>query len=167
MRIRVARIDDAPQISRGEWATAATPGMLVGRPGEIPEHAFRAKLSALVPLGCYWVADVDDVIAGHAFLEPMGMLGTSHVFQLNIVVHPGHTDRGIGSALMSALLSWAQQSPHVMKIELLVRATNARALHLYRKFGFVDEGRFSRRVRTADGVFIDDISMCWFPERAH
>ncbi len=165
MRIRVATVDDARQIARGEWATAATPGMLVGRPGEIPEHAFRAKISALAPLGSYWVAEVDDVIVGHAFLDPMGMLGTAHVFQLNIVVHPGHTDRGLGSTLMSTVLGWAQQSPQVLKVELLVRASNARALHLYRKFGFVVEGCFSRRVRTADGAFIDDIAMCWFPER--
>lgn len=157
---------DATEVAETEWATAATPGMLVGRPGEIPVEAFAAKIADLCRLGCYWVAEEDGAVLGHAFLDPMKMEGNSHVFQLNIVVHPHHTGLGVGKALMVALMSWAKERPGLEKIELLVRAPNTRAISLYRKFGFVEEGRFRRRVKTVDGAFIDDVAMAWSREHS-
>ena len=96
----------------------------------------------------------------------MTLQATSHVFRLTIVVHPGFVGQGIGSALMRDLLHWAEQTPRVGKIELLVRATNARAIRLYSKMGFVEEGRFKDRLRLPDGSFVDDIAMAWFPNRS-
>jgi RimJ/RimL family protein N-acetyltransferase len=62
-------------------------------------------------------------------------------------------------------MDWANQTPHVKKIELLVRATNQRAIRLYSKLGFLEEGRFRDRVRLPDGSFVDDLAMAWFPQR--
>jgi RimJ/RimL family protein N-acetyltransferase len=166
MKIRVAEERDALAVARGEWETAATPGLLVGRPGEIPASAYTAKISTLASLGCYWVAEEQGALIGHAFIEPMNMAANSHVFQLNIVVYPEFTDHGIGTALMTELLSWARRNARVEKIELLVRATNTRAIKLYTKFHFVEEGRLRRRVRTSDGDYVDDVAMALFPERA-
>jgi RimJ/RimL family protein N-acetyltransferase len=45
-------------------------------------------------------------------------------------------------------------------------AVNTRAIALYRDFGFVEEGRLRRRVRTADGEFLDDVAMAWIPDSA-
>jgi ribosomal protein S18 acetylase RimI-like enzyme len=87
------------------------------------------------------------------------------VYRLTIVVHPASTGRGAGTALMRELMGWASCQPELEKIELLVRATNTRAIALYRRFGFVDEGRFRRRVRTTDGALVDDIAMAWLKER--
>ena len=53
----------------------------------------------------------------------------------------------------------------VEKIELMVRATNLRAIHLYQSLGFTDEGRIRRRVKTADGTYHDDIAMGLFVDR--
>ena len=50
--------------------------------------------------------------------------------------------RGIGTALLEDLFGWAQRDSRVKKVELRVRATNQRALALYRKFGFLEEGAF-------------------------
>jgi RimJ/RimL family protein N-acetyltransferase len=165
VRIRIAEERDAEAVSRGESATAATPGLLVGRPGEIPPAAYAEKIAALAPLGSYWVAEEGGAVVGHAFLEPMKMIGNAHVFQLNVVVHPGFTGLGIGTALMQEMLGWARGNSRLEKIELLVRAENARAVALYRKFGFVEEGRLRRRVQTVGGRFLDDLVMAWTPER--
>jgi RimJ/RimL family protein N-acetyltransferase len=162
LTIRKAAADDAAAIARGERETAATPGMLVGRPGEVPLEAYAAKIAALRPLGCYWVAEEDGEVVGHAFLDPMAMAATAHVFHLTIVVHPGFTGRGVGRALMTEMLGWARTHPVLEKIELRVRATNARALALYLRSGFVEEGRLRRRVRIDDGVYLDDVAMAWF-----
>jgi len=162
--IRVAQERDANSIASAEWTTAATAGLLVQRPGEIPVTAFAAKIAELGALGSYLVAEEESRIVGHAFLEPMRMTGNSHVFTLNIVVHPGHTERGVGTALLTHLLAWARERRGLRKVELLVRATNARAISLYRRHGFVEEGRFRDRVATPVGEFIDDIAMAWFSD---
>jgi len=165
VKIRRAEPTDAPHIARGERDTAAVPGLLVGRPGEIAPDAYAAKIAALAPLGCYWVAEDSGAVIAHAFLDPMTMAANAHVFHLNIVVHPGFTGRGVGTALMRELLTWARTHAALEKIELLVRETNAPARSLYERCGFVEEGRLRHRVKTEAGEHVDDIAMAWFPPR--
>ena len=97
--IRPAEPRDAEAIARGEWATAETPGLLVGRPGEIPLEAFRAKIAELALSGCYRVAERDGTVVGHAMLDPMKLAANRHVFHLTIVVHPVHTGAGIDQSV--------------------------------------------------------------------
>lgn len=92
----------------------------------------------------------------------MPLQAMSHVFSLTVVVHPGYTGRGIGSALMSHVLTWAEDNPLVEKVELRVRESNAVARRLYARFCFVEEGRFERRIKLRDGTYVADISMARF-----
>jgi RimJ/RimL family protein N-acetyltransferase len=165
MRIRTAQPDDAEAIAAAEAETQRTPGLLVGWPGEIPVEAYRAKIAKLAVDGRYIVAEENGTPIGHAFLDPMPMRANTHVFQLTIMVHPGHVERGIGRALLGDLLEWARRDARVGRIELNVRAGNLRAQNLYRSMGFVEEARFRNRVRRIDGVFEDDLGMAWFPQR--
>jgi ribosomal protein S18 acetylase RimI-like enzyme len=165
IRIRTARTDDAAILASAERETAKTPGLLRSVPHELRDEAFAeriAQLEAPAHRGRYVVAvDSDDRPIGHALLDPMPLTQSAHVFRLTIVVHPGHTDRGVGRLLMNDLLAWARQAPRVEKIELLVRATNERAIHLYRTMGFVEEGRLARVVRIDANTYIDDLAMAW------
>lgn len=63
---------------------------------------------------------------------------------------------------MTELMAWAESHPRIEKVELRVRATNARAIALYKRFGFVEEGRFEKRIRLPDGSYIADLSMARF-----
>ena len=162
LNIRNATKADAPALCSAERQTATTPGLLVSRPHEFHEAAFEHKIEALSTKGAYLVAEVDGAPVGHALLEPLGLDSMEHVFTLTIVVHPGHLGLGIGTALMSALLQWADRTPAVEKIELRVRETNRRARALYAYFGFVEEGRFEKRIRLPDGSYLADISMARF-----
>jgi len=165
--IRKAEVQDAASLVAAEQETARTPGLLVSRPHELTRAAFEQKIVDLSKLGRYVVVEKDGRIVGHALLDPMRLEAISHVFRLTIVVHANFLEQGIGSALMRDLLDWAEQTPAVGKIELLVRATNARAIRLYSKLGFVEEGRFRNRVRLPDGRFVHDVSMAWFPTNRH
>ncbi len=165
MNIRVAVPEDAPAIARGEAETAQTPGLLVARPGEIPLGAFQDLVTELRTRGRYLVAEEEGKIVGHAFLDPMRLAANAHVFRLTIVVYSGHRQRGVGKALLRDLLEWAEKDGRVGKVELLVRATNERAIGLYRSFGFAEEGRLRGRMRLPDGTAVDDLTMAWFPRR--
>jgi RimJ/RimL family protein N-acetyltransferase len=66
--------------------------------------------------------------------------------------------RGVGSALMAAAIEWARaQGLH--KLSLGVFAHNAAGLALYRKFGFVEEGRRVKHYRRQSGELWDSIEM--------
>ena len=158
-RIRLACVADADAVARGEHDTAAEPGFLVARPGEIPVSAFARKIEELTTLGRYIVCEVDGRIAGHAFLDPMRLAGIAHVFRLNLVVYPGYRRRGLGGAMLASLLEWAHADGRVGKVELNVRASNAEAIRLYLRHGFEQEGRLRRRVKLPDGSLVDDLVM--------
>ena len=164
--VRRARVEDARGLCAAEREVARTPGLLVSQADELSPSAFASLIAELANgRGCYVVAEQEGKIVGHGVLDPMGLRAVAHVFRLTIVVHPGHSGRGVGSAIMAALLEWACDTDGVEKIELNVRATNEVARRLYAKFGFFEEGRFRNRIRLADGKFIDDISMAWFAKQ--
>jgi RimJ/RimL family protein N-acetyltransferase len=165
MKIRTATPGDAEALAAVDAETQSTPGLLIGYPGEIPLEAYRAKIAKLAMDGRYIVAEENGAPVGHAFLDPMPMRANAHVFQLTIVVHPGHIERGIGRAMLGDLLDWARRDARVGRVELKVRAGNLRAQNLYRSVGFVEEARFRNRVRRIDGLFEDDLGMAWLPPR--
>jgi RimJ/RimL family protein N-acetyltransferase len=166
LAIRSAHIDDARTLCAAEQEIARTPGRLISQPAELTPEAFGALIDKLAGGdGCYLVAEDESGLVGHALLQPLERIAIAHVFQMTIAVHPGKSGKGIGTALMRSLCDWARTSSGVHKVELSVRSTNARALALYRKFGFVEEGRLRDRVRLPDGTHIDDILMAWFPHR--
>ena len=66
--------------------------------------------------------------------------------------------RGVGSALLTAAIAWARERG-LHKLSLSVFPHNAAAISLYRKFGFVEEGRRIKHYRRASGDLWDAIEM--------
>ena len=66
--------------------------------------------------------------------------------------------RGVGSALLAAVIEWARERG-LHKLSLGVFAHNAAAIALYRKFGFVEEGRRIKHYRRANGELWDSVEM--------
>ena len=136
------------------------PGALVSAPDELHARSFADRIMAtLGGHGAVRVAEVDGVIVGHGALTPMSLRAIAHVARLDLCVHPGYARQGHGAALLAALLAWADATPTVHKVELLVRASNTAARALYARAGFVEEGRLRDRVRLPTGGFVDDVAM--------
>ena len=83
--------------------------------------------------------------------------GMTHIGRLGIGILPEFRGQRIGARLLAATIADAFQKG-ITRIELEVFAANARAFALYRKFGFVEEGR-KRHARCLDGVPEDSICM--------
>lgn len=66
--------------------------------------------------------------------------------------------RGVGSALVQAAIDWSR-AHGLHKLCLEVFPHNEPAIALYRKFGFVEEGRRVRHYRRASGELWDSILM--------
>jgi RimJ/RimL family protein N-acetyltransferase len=78
--------------------------------------------------------------------------------ELGMLVDRDWRGRGVGSALVRAAIDWAR-GRGLHKLSLEVFAHNAGAIALYRKAGFVEEGRRIRQYRRASGEFWDAIVM--------
>ena len=66
--------------------------------------------------------------------------------------------RGVGSALLASAIDWAR-SRGLHKLSLGVFPHNAAAIALYRRFGFIEEGRRVQHIRRASGELWDVIDM--------
>ena len=66
--------------------------------------------------------------------------------------------RGVGSALLAAAIESAR-ADGLHKLSLSVFAHNTAAIALYRKFGFIEEGRRVKQYRRASGELWDAIDM--------
>jgi diaminopimelate decarboxylase len=96
-------------------------------------------------------------VVGHLFIQREAHPITAHVATLGIAVAADHRGRGVGSALMAEGFAWAH-GVGVEKIVLSVYPHNTGAIALYRKFGFVDEGRLARQSRKSYG-YEDEVLM--------
>jgi GNAT superfamily N-acetyltransferase len=77
---------------------------------------------------------------------------------LAMLVDRGWRGRGVGSALLLGAIDWARDHG-LHKLSLEVFAHNSSAIALYRKSGFVEEGRRLRQFRRASGELWDSIIM--------
>ena len=78
--------------------------------------------------------------------------------EIGMMVAAGWRGRGVGTALVAAAVEWARvQGLH--KLTLGVFPHNEAAIALYRKFGFVEEGRRIRHIRRANGELWDLVEM--------
>jgi ribosomal protein S18 acetylase RimI-like enzyme/predicted enzyme related to lactoylglutathione lyase len=166
IQIREAKIHDAPVLAAAEQSWARTPGLLLAAPGEIGTEkiADRVRFCFENPRARFIVAEFNGKIAGHASLEPASFKSRSHVASLQIVTHSGGEGRGIGKAMIRDLIAWARHTSGLEKIELQVRSSNFRALSLFRKSGFFEEGRQRSHVRLSDGRAVDEVTMGLFPK---
>ena len=83
--------------------------------------------------------------------------GMARIGRLGIGILPEFRGQKIGPRLLAATIADAFEKG-IARIELEVFATNARAIALYKKFGFVEEGR-KRQARCRDGVPEDSLCM--------
>ncbi len=101
-------------------------------------------------------------IVGLADMEAGPRRRIAHSARLGISLAAGWRNQGIGTTLMQTLLDWARSHPHIEKVTLAVLASNHRAMHVYQRLGFREEGRGYRAIKYGEGENVDDILLyCW------
>ena len=105
----------------------------------------------------YLVARVDDKIVGGASIHPQTNK-RSHVAEFGIFIRDGYRNLGLGTTLTNTFTEIARERGFEI-LQLSVNATNKRALHVYKKCGYRECGRFTRDTKFADGTYTDRILM--------
>lgn len=111
--------------------------------------------------GLNLIAEYDGQIAGNLIFSGGMKKRTAHAGEFGISVRKDFWGRGIGKALIARLIEWSKESGVIRKINLRVRSDNTRAIHLYKSFGFKEEGVITRDF-LIDDVFYDSIQMGLF-----
>ena len=98
-------------------------------------------------------------VAGGRIVGFLHVEASRHGFgEFGMLVDRDWRGRGVGSALVQAAIGWARgQGLHKLCLEVF--AHNAAAIAVYRKSGFVVEGRRVKQYRRANGELWDSIIM--------
>ena len=124
VKVREMRRGDVPQVMVIESSSSTTPWTRamflseLGRPGTID-----------------LVADRGGDVLGYIMVSRYADVW--HI--LNVVVREAHRGRGIGGHLLDALFERTSGRPN-LGFTLEVRVSNAGAIHLYRRKGFLEHG---------------------------
>jgi RimJ/RimL family protein N-acetyltransferase len=112
-----------------------------------------------------WRSELDDPDAVRFVVEDDGrLIGEANAYlnggraDLGMQVAAEYRGRGVGAALLNAIIQWAQ-SLDAHKLTLQVWPHNHQARHLYECFGFVEEGRLRRHYRRRSGELWDAVVM--------
>lgn len=162
--IRKSSIADKGQIFSLYKNVSKTPGGLARNSDEITEAYIDNFCSKSHTNGIQLVVtDNDNIVAEiHCYkLEPRVF---KHVLgELTIVVDPDHQNLGLGKMIFQSLLnSITKERNDILRVELIARESNKKAIQFYQKLGFIIEGRFEKRISNADHSFEADIPMAWF-----
>lgn len=157
--IRPLRASDAHQINAIRRQPGVYPNTL-GLPSERLERSerFAANVTDWDHQFVAVSAEDDNLVLGAIGLHIDSNPRLRHSGYIGISVHQDYQGKGIGKALMAAVVDLADNWLLLKRLELGVLAGNDRALELYKQFGFEVEG-IKRSAVIRNGTYADETLM--------
>ena len=121
-------------------------------------EAWRKRLAEPIEGDYLLVACINGEVVGNAGLHHFKGSRRAHAMWVGMVVREDLQGRGVGTALMQALVDLADGWLNVFRLELTVFVDNKRAIALYRKFGFEVEGTH-KAYALRGGEYVDALFM--------
>ena len=157
--IRVASGEDLDEVVQQIWDVAAE-ARWIGTEVPFDRDVRRVRLDALLTgaSSTLLVADTSTAsgpgVVGHisVAIAPYG------VADIGMLIIAGWRGLGLGGRLLDAAIEWSTAAG-AHKIALEVWPHNSSALELYRRVGFVEEGRKRRHYRRQNGEIWDAVLM--------
>ncbi|WP_121615417.1 GNAT family N-acetyltransferase [Virgibacillus halodenitrificans] len=105
------------------------------------------------------VAEYPGQVVGWIVFMSQNRIRLSHTGSFGMMIEKNFRNMGIGKLLINGILDWAEVNPYIEKVSLGVFSTNKRAIALYKKMGFIEEGRKVREFKISDTEYVDDVLM--------
>jgi RimJ/RimL family protein N-acetyltransferase len=164
--IRTVRIEDAPTIVTLHREIASEREFLITVLEEFnrTDEKQREWIQQLLEneRETAFVAEVDGEVVGWIMFSSPNRARLAHTGSIGILIKKEYRNIGIGKLLIQAVLDWATEHPTIEKVCLGVFETNTRARALYKKMGFIEEGRKIKEFKIGDNEYVDDILMYKF-----
>ncbi|APH20173.1 GNAT family N-acetyltransferase [Clostridium botulinum] len=106
----------------------------------------------------FLVAEVEGKIIGFSRCQGSKLNRFRHKAEFGICISKEYWGYGIGRVLLENILMWAD-AVGIEKISLTVVQTNTRAIQLYKKYGFVEEGLLIKDRIHKDGNYYNTVMM--------
>ncbi len=154
--IRTADPSDAEAILKCYTAPLAARNTL-----QIPYRSLESVREQLTKSGegdHLLVAEIEGEVVGVIGLHTSSRPRVNHKAEVGMMVRDDWKGKGVGAALMQAVIELADKWLNLTRIELTVFTDNESAIALYRKFGFEIEGTL-RKYAFRDGEFVDAFAM--------
>ncbi|MDK0933788.1 GNAT family N-acetyltransferase [Clostridium perfringens] len=155
LRIRDINIEDYKEISKIRKMPGVMENILSNKDEE--EELIKEKIINMGKNQYWYVAEENGKVIGLGILMNHGNLRKKHVGLITLMVNSDYQNKGIGSLLMDKLINLSE-SLNIIRLELCVFRDNYKAINLYKKFGFKEEGI---KVKSAlkNGEYADEIMM--------
>ncbi|HAT4301074.1 TPA: GNAT family N-acetyltransferase [Clostridium perfringens] len=155
LRIRDIKIEDYKEISKIRKMPGVMENILSNKDEE--EELIKEKIINKGKNQYWYVAEENGKVIGLGILMNHGNLRKKHVGVITLMVNSDYQNKGVGSLLMYKLINLSE-SLNIIRLELCVFRDNYKAINLYKKFGFKEEGI---KVKSAlkNGEYIDEIMM--------
>lgn len=151
MDVRRATADDVEAMV-DVYEDVAAERVHIGAEPPVDRDRARRRLTIVVDEGAAFVAEDAGRVVGFATVHGDGLV------EVAMALVASARGRGGGRALMEACLDWARANG-AYKLTLQVWPHNERAIALYRKFGFEQEGYLRKHWRRSNGELWDTIVM--------
>lgn len=155
LRIRDIKIEDYKEISKIRKMPGVMENILSNKDEE--EELIKEKIINKGKNQYWYVAEENGKVIGLGILMNHGNLRKKHVGVITLMVNSDYQNKGVGSLLMDKLINLSE-SLNIIRLELCVFRDNYKAINLYKKFGFKEEGI---KVKSAlkNGEYIDEVMM--------
>lgn len=155
LKIRDIEIEDYKEISKIRKIPGVMENILSNKYEE--EESIKEKIVNMGKNQYWYVAEENGKVIGLGILMNHGNLRKKHVGVITLMVNSDYQNKGVGSLLMDKLINLSE-SINIIRLELCVFRDNYKAINLYKKFGFKEEGI---KVKSAlkNGEYIDEIMM--------
>ena len=157
--------EDAAGIKKLYRAVASIEGGLARTTDEITDDYVANFVGKAVESGIIVLArePQTEEIIGEIHGYALGPQVFAHVLgELTIAVHPRFQGLGVGKAIFLEFMNQVRENrPDILRVELIARESNRKAIEFYQKLGFQIEGRMKNRICGVGDVFEADIPMAW------
>jgi ribosomal protein S18 acetylase RimI-like enzyme len=162
-KLSQAALEDVAAICQLYVDVAKVPGGLARLESEIDSDYVERFVTNSCAAGLILVAESNGQLLGEIHGYKSGLFCFGHVLsELTIAVAPAAQGQGIGRILFRGFIDQVGLNmPEVLRVELIARESNHRAIAFYESLGSQQEGCFYHRIRNVDGTLESDIPMAW------
>jgi len=160
--LRCANKEDAAQMSKLRLKIDGETENLDRESGEgfLSKEDFQRIISedSIAERNIFLVSEVEGKIVGFARIQGNTLSRFRHKAEFGICILKDYWGYGIGQVLLENILMWAD-SAGIKKISLTVIETNVKAIELYRRYDFVEEGLLINDRIHKDGKYYNTVIM--------